>query len=60
MSGPRSLLTPVILAVRRIRSDLPLTAAAQNIVPVARTSAECRMWRICDCPGASAEKIRER
>ena len=34
MSGLRSLLTPVILAVRRIRSDLPLTAAVFGVVLV--------------------------
>ena len=34
MSGLRSLLTPAILAARRIRSDLPLTAAVFGVVLV--------------------------
>ena len=34
MSRLRSLLTPVILAARRIRSDLPLTAAVFGVVLV--------------------------
>ena len=35
MSRLRSLLTPVILAARRIRSDLPLTAAVFGVVLLA-------------------------
>ena len=34
MNGLRSLLTPFILAVRRMRSDLPLTAAVFGVVLV--------------------------
>ena len=34
MSGLRSLLTPVILAVRRIHADLPLTGAVFGVVLV--------------------------
>jgi putative ABC transport system permease protein len=34
MNRPRSLLTPVVLAARRIRSDLPLTGAVFGVVLV--------------------------
>ena len=34
MSGLRALLTPVTLASRRIRSDVPLTAAVFGVVLV--------------------------